>query len=66
MSKITIEFDDADEAVDAILAQAAWAALVEIQQDIRAHVKHGAHTPGHLIEMISLAVDSALAVRGQQ
>lgn len=63
---ITIEFNDDDEAVDAIKAQSAWAALVEIQQDIRAHVKHGAHTPNQLIEMLSLTVDSALAARGRE
>jgi hypothetical protein len=38
--KYTIQFDDKEEALKALMAQDAWNALWEISQYIRSHTKH--------------------------
>jgi hypothetical protein len=38
--KYTLEFEEKDEALRALLAQDAWNSLWEINQYIRSHIKH--------------------------
>ena len=38
--KVTVEFDNIDDAKKAIHADEAWMALVEISEALRSHTKH--------------------------
>jgi hypothetical protein len=38
--KITLEFDNVDDAKKAIHADEAWMALIEISEAMRSHTKH--------------------------
>ena len=38
--RVTIEFDNIDDAKKAIHADEAWTALVEISEAMRSHTKH--------------------------
>lgn len=38
--KVTVEFDNIDDAKKAIHANEAWTALIEISEAMRSHTKH--------------------------